>query len=446
MKLFVNLKHKYLSLHLVIKIIIPVLLIGLVWFLLSKKNSQNNFNFETKTTTVEKGTLVTSISATGSITSGNNTNIYTSASGEVLEVYVKNGDTVRQGQKLAQIKLDQDGQKKQTSAWASYLSAKNSVASSQQNKLSLENGVETAKRTLASAQDAVDKINDYTKSDLEKDNINSALVVAKRSYDIALQKFNSADSAIAVSQSQLSSAWYTYQQSSATIYAPASGVLSNFALTKGMSVANLSSDSTNSSNNATQSVGIITNPNNKITASVNLTEIDVTKVTPGQKVTLTLDAFPDKTFTGEVLAINTNGQSTSGVASYSTIITFDTGLPNMYPNMTVNANIIIESKPDILLIPSTAIEIATDGTASVQVVKDGITTSVAVTLGSTNDNQTEIVSGLNQGDVIISSSITNQSKYNNNKSSDFSSSNNRNNNRGGSGSMMFMNAGGPPGM
>lgn len=446
MKLFVNLKHKYLSLPLVIKIIIPVLLIGLVCFLLSKKNSQNNFKFETKTTTVEKGTLVTSISATGSITSGNNTNIYTSASGEVLEVYVKNGDTVRQGQKLAQIKLDQDGQKKQTSAWASYLSAKNSVASSQQNKLSLENGVETAKRTLASAQDAVDKINDYTKSDLEKDNINSALVVAKRSYDIALQKFNSADSAIAVSQSQLSSAWYTYQQSSATIYAPASGVLSNFALTKGMSVANLSSDSTNSSNNATQSVGIITNPNNKITASVNLTEIDVTKVAPGQKVTLTLDAFPDKTFTGEVLAINTNGQSTSGVASYSTIITFDTGLPNMYPNMTVNANIIIESKPDILLIPSTAIEIATDGTASVQVVKDGITTSVAVTLGSTNDNQTEIVSGLNQGDVIISSSITNQSKYNNNKSSDFSSSNNRNNNRGGSGSMMFMNAGGPPGM
>lgn len=446
MKLFVNLKHKYLSLPLVIKIIILVLLIGLVWFLLSKKNSQNNFNFETKTTTVEKGTLVTSISATGSITSGNNTNIYTSASGEVLEVYVKNGDTVRQGQKLAQIKLDQDGQKKQTSAWASYLSAKNSVASSQQNKLSLENGVETAKRTLASAQDAVDKINDYTKSDLEKDNINSALVVAKRSYDIALQKFNSADSAIAVSQSQLSSAWYTYQQSSATIYAPASGVLSNFALTKGMSVANLSSDSTNSSNNATQSVGIITNPNNKITASVNLTEIDVTKVAPGQKVTLTLDAFPDKTFTGEVLAINTNGQSTSGVASYSTIITFDTGLPNMYPNMTVNANIIIESKSDILLIPSTAIEIATDGTASVQVVKDGTTTSVAVTLGSTNDNQTEIVSGLNQGDVIISSSITNQSKYNNNKSSDFSSSNNRNNNRGGSGSMMFMNAGGPPGM
>ncbi len=415
MKLLSILKNKFLSLPLVLKIILPVLLVGLTWFTISKINSKNDSQPSYKTSTAQIGNIISTISASGAITSGNNTSIYTSASGEVVDVYVKNGDTVKQGQKIAQIKLDQDGQKKQTTAWAAYLSAKNSVTSSQQNKLTLENGVETAKRTLASAQDAVNKINDYTKSDLEKDNINSALVVAQRAYDIALQKFNSADSTIAVSQSQLSSAWYTYQQSSSIIYAPASGVLSNFALTKGMSVANLSSDSTTSSNNTTQSVGIITNPNNKITASISLTEIDVTKVTPGQKVTLTLDAFSDKTFTGEVLAINTNGQSTSGVTSYPTIIVFDTGLPNMYPNMTVNANILIDSKQDVLTIPSSAIQ-TSDDSSFVKVVKDNQTTEVVVETGLSDDTNIEIISGLSVGDTVITSTVTNNTSTKTNSS------------------------------
>ena len=415
MKLFINLKNKFLSLPLVLKIILPLLIVGVIWFVVSKINSKNVSQPTYKTSTAQIGNIISIISTSGSITSGNNTSIYTSASGEVVQVYVKNGDNVKQGQKIAQIKLDQDGQKKQTTAWASYLSAKNSVTTSQQNKLTLENGVETAKRTLAAAQDAVNKINDYTKSDLEKDDINSDLVVAKRAYDIALQKFNSADSTIAVSQSQLSSSWYTYQQSSATIYAPASGVLSNFALTKGMSVANLASDSSTSSNNATQSVGIITNPNNKITASISLTEIDVTKVTPGQKVTLTLDAFPDLTFTGEVLAINTNGQSTSGVTSYPTIIVFDTGLPNMYPNMTVNANILIDSKQDVLIIPTSAILIGIES-STVKVIKNNQITEVVVETGLSDDTNTEIISGLSIGDTVITSIVTNNTSTKTNSS------------------------------
>lgn len=415
MKLFINLKRKFLSLPLALKIIFPLLIVGVIWFVVSKINSKNDQEPSYKTSTAQIGNIISTISASGSITSGNNTSIYTSASGEVVQVYVKNGDTVKQGQKIAQIKLDQDGQKKQTTAWASYLSAKNSVTSSQQNKLTLENGVETAKRTLAAAQDAVNKINDYTKSDLEKDNINSNLVVAQRAYDIALQKYNSADSTIAVSQSQLSSAWYTYQQSSSTIYAPSSGVLSNFALTKGMSVANLSSDSSTSTNIATQSVGVITNPNNKITASISLTEIDVVNVTPGQKVTLTLDAFQDKTFTGEVLAINTNGQSTSGVTSYPTIIVFDTGLPNMYPNMTVNASILIDSKQDVLIIPTSAIQ-TNDEYSYVKVMKDNQIIEVVVETGLSDDTNTEIISGLSVGDTVITSTVTNNSSSKTNSS------------------------------
>jgi multidrug efflux pump subunit AcrA (membrane-fusion protein) len=408
MKLFTNLKTKFLSLPLIVKIIIPLLIVGLGWFTISKINSSKNSAPVYKTAQVTKGDIVNTIASSGSITSGNNTSIYTSASGVVTAVYAKNGDTVKQGQKIAQINLDQDGQQKQTSAWASYLSAKNSVTSAQQNKLSLQNSLDTAKIAEATAQDVVNNIYDFPKSDLQINTINANLIIAQRALDLAQQKYNSADSSIAVSNAQLSSVWYSYQQSSNIIYAPASGILTNFALTKGMSVANLSTSSSSSSNsNATQSVGIISNPNNQVTASISLSEIDVVNVKPGQKVTLTLDAFPDKTFTGEVLAINTNGQSTSGVTSYPTIIVFDNSLGDMYPNMSVSANIIIDSKSDVLTIPTSAIQTdSSTGASTVKVMKNNQISQVTVETGISDSTNTEITSGLNEGDTIITSITT----------------------------------------
>ncbi len=447
MKLLKNLKKKLFSLPKVFKIIIIIILIGIIYFIFIKDNSSKNSSFQQKTTTVTKDTFLRTISASGAITSSGSTSIYTSSSGQVTSVYVKNGDFVKQGQQLAKIQLDQDGQKKQTTAWASYLSAKNNLASAKQNKISLLNQLESSQLAYDTAKDALDKINDYAKTDLQIQTINTNYNLANRSLDIAKEKYQLADSAITIAQSQLTSSWYSYQQASNTLYAPASGVLSNFALTAGMSVANLSANSSsNSSSEATQSVGIIINPDSQITASVSLTETDVVSVQVGQKVTITMDAFPNNSFTGQILAINTNGQSSSGVTSYPTIIIFDTSLPNIYPNMSINANIIIESKPDVLLIPSLAIETSNDGTSTVQVIKDGDVSNVVVTLGLTNDSQTEILTGLNEGDVIISSSISNQEKSNNNTFSDFNSSNRNNNGFRNSGGGVMMGPGGPPGI
>ena len=417
-----KMKSKYLSLPLIIKILIPILLIGLIYFVFTKINSSKNSTPQYKTSQVTKSNIISTISASGSISSGNNTNIYTSASGLVTKVYVKNGDTVKQGQKIAEISLDQDGQKKQTSAWASYLNTKNSLASAEQNKLTLQNQLESAKLAFDKSKDAVDKINDFSKTDLQKADINTTFSTSQRSLLVAEQKYATADTAISVAKAQLSSAWYAYQQTSATITAPANGVLSNFALTEGMSVANLSSSSSSNSNSeATQSVGIITNPKNQTTASVSLTEIDVVKVKADQKVTITMDAFPDKTFTGKVLAINTNGQSTSGVTSYPTIIVFDNTVSNRNPNMSVSANIIIDSKTDILTIPSSAIK-TSNGQSVVQVKKDNQITQVEVETGISDSTNTEIISGLNEGDIVITSTSTTKTTTNTTTKSIFSGS------------------------
>ncbi len=406
MKSIKKIKNKFFSFPLFLKIIFSLILLGLIYFSVKKIFFSSNSEPQYKTTQVQKSNIVQSISATGSITGGNNTSIYTSASGIVTALYAKNGDSVKQGQKIAQIQLDQDGQKKQSSAWASYLSAKNAVTSAEQNKLTLQNQFESSKLAFDQAEDAVNKIEDFTKTDLQKEVININYSTSQRSLTLSEQKYATADLAIAIAKAQLSAAWYSYQQSSNTIYAPATGVLTNFALTKGMSVANLSSDSTNStSSSATQSVGIIANPNNQTTASISLTEIDVISVKPGQKVTMTMDAFPDKTFTGEVLALNTSGQSSSGVTSYPTIIVFDNSLDNRYPNMSVSANIIIDSKTDVLTIPTSALQ-TTDGISTVKVLKDGQISQETVEVGISDNTNTEIISGLNEGEVVVVSTTS----------------------------------------
>lgn len=398
---FLN-KKKFLSLPVYWKIIIPVTLLGLFYLLINKIFFSSTAEPQYKTSQVKKGNIIQSISVTGSITSGNNTNIYTGASGVVSAVYAKNGDTVKQGQKIAQIKLDQDGQKKQNTAWAAYLSAKNAVASAEQNKLTLENSLESSKLAFNQAQDALNKIDDFTKTDLQKEVIHTNYSTSKRSLTLAEQKYANADSAISIAKTQLSAAWYSYQQSSNIIYAPASGVLTNFALTEGMSVTNLSSTNSSASNNdaATQSVGIIVNPDNQTTATVSLTEIDVTSVKPDQKVMITMDAFPDKTFTGKVLAINTNGQASNGVTSYPTMIIFDNSLSNMYPNMSVSADIIVDSKTDVLIVPTAAIS-HTDGVSTIKVMKDNQISQVSVEVGISDNSHSEIISGLNEGDTVV---------------------------------------------
>jgi len=183
-----------------------------------------------------------------------------------------------------------------------------------------------------------------------------------------------------------------------------SGVVSNLSITPGLTIA-VSSVSQNSSSNTSssgnsQTIGTITLEDGTPQASISLTEIDVVKIKPSQKVTLTLDALPDKTFTGKVSAVNTNGSVSSGVTTYPTTITFDTAVDTIYPNMAVNATIITDVKNNVILVPSSAVQ-TSNGISTVRVMKDGQPTSVQVEVGDSNDTQIEIISGVNVGDTVV---------------------------------------------
>jgi len=449
----------------VAKIIVAVIVIGGGYLAYTKVVSSRKATVSYQTATVERGTLITSVSGSGTISSGNSIDITTDASGIISNVYVKNGDTVKVGDKLADLELDSNGNTTLTKNWAAYLSAKNSLASAQTNKVTLQQGLLTAdnseqtainskyqlgqaissadaaattakqnyeavasksaddpdRQKAQKALDAANAASDAAQAALN--NYDNSVQAAKLSVTTAEQKYATADDAISQAQASLNSAWLSYQASLPVITAPASGVLTNFNLANGNYVNGITTSSTTSSN---VSLGNILLSEGSLQASAGLTEIDIVGVTPGQKVTMTLDAFSGKTFTGKVLAINTNGSVSSGVTTYPVTIAFDTGLPNIYPNMAVSVQIITGVKDNVLLVPSGAVQTA-NGASTVRVMKNGQVTVVPVEVGLSNDTETEITAGLSEGDEVVTSTInysTSRSSSSSTGTSPFSSTRN----------------------
>jgi HlyD family secretion protein len=166
--------------------------------------------------------------------------------------------------------------------------------------------------------------------------------------------------------------------------------------------------------------------------TVNMTQIDVPKIKIGNKVTVTLDAFSGKTFTGKVISIDSVGAVSSGVTTYPTVILLDTDSADILTNMTGQANIITDVKDEALLVPVSAIKTQTDGTSSVQIMKNGVPTTVTVEAGVSSDTQTEILSGVSEGDTIVTSTVSTGAKTTSSTSSPFSLFGN---NRGGGGAV-----------
>lgn len=339
-----------------------------------------------QTAQAQKGTLIESVTASGQVTTANNVQITIQASGVVKEVFVKNGDTVIQGQTLATLTLDQASQVKQASVYASYFSAKNSLDSANAKYNSLQNTLFTANQKFIN--DAVAR--GLTTTDPTYIEENATWLQAEADYKNQATAISAAQSSFAASSLNLS-------QLSSTITAPAQGVIKGLTITPGAIIALSSSSS--SSTSTSQVLGSVYQAG-PIQAQINISEIDSVKVSEGQKVTMTLDAFPSSTFTGKVVSINTNGVVSSGVTTYPAVISFDSGNDHIYPNMAVSAKIITSIKNDVVLVPSAAVQ-TTGGESSVRIMRNGQVTQVPIETGDSNDTQTEIKLGINDGDTVV---------------------------------------------
>ncbi len=377
---------------LILKIIIIALIAGGGWFTYTKIGPNASQQPQYQTAQVEKGTIVASVNASGRVIISNMMNITTDASGLVKKAYVHDGDQVQAGQTIAEITLDREGQQKNAQAWSSYLSAKNALDSANVALYSLQSQMFAA--NLKFMEGAV------------KDSLattDTTYIQQNSDWLAAESKYKNQQNVISQTQSSLGNAWLSYQVSSPIVTAPISGTVENVTLVEGQIISSQgSTSSTNTS--SSQRIAVIQNGIKPI-LTFDVTEIDVPKVKIDQKVTVILDSIPDKTFTGVVAAVDRIGTTSNNVTSYTVTVTLDTESAEILPNMAASANIIIETKTDVLTVPSTAIQ-SQNGESAVSVLRNGIEQQVPITTGLSSDTQTEIISGLSEGDTVITGTVT----------------------------------------
>jgi RND family efflux transporter MFP subunit len=136
-------------------------------------------------------------------------------------------------------------------------------------------------------------------------------------------------------------------------------------------------------------------------ADVNLDETDVVRIATDMTVVVTVDAFPGMEMSGKVIEIAPTANIQSGVVLYSVTVRLDpTDLP-LRSGMTINVIFPIEQRNDILMVPFRAIETEGGQAYLTRVTDSGREAErVAVTMGLITDTQIEILSGIEEGDVI----------------------------------------------
>lgn len=150
---------------------------------------------------------------------------------------------------------------------------------------------------------------------------------------------------------------------------------------------------------------IIVNAKGNFDIIANISEIDIAQVSVGDDVRVTLDAFSkDEEWGGKVVAIQPAEKVVEGIIFYETTIRFDVDDPRLRSGMTANLDIETDRSESTLRVPYRALR--EDGDRLyVEVLENGIVMEVEVTVGLENDNYYEITSGLEEGDVVVTSSI-----------------------------------------
>lgn len=347
-----------------------------------------------QTEKIARGTIISSLSVSGQIAATNRMSVITQATGQVSQVNVADGDMVVAGQKILELVLDQSGQQKFASARSSYLSAESTLAAAQASLYSLQSTMFSKWKTYTDlATNSTYQNSDGTPNTTNR--ILTQFTTVQDDWYAAEAAYKNQQGVIVQAQAAVVNAWNSYQMLSSVVVAPMSGRITDMTYVAGMMFAGPSDTTSNPS----QKIASITS-DALAAATFALSEADVVGVKRGQRVTMTLDAFPGKTFTGSVVGVNRSGVTTSGVTTYPATVQFDTTPPELSPNMSVTANIIRATKENVLLVRSGAIR-QQGSTPTVRILVHGKTQEVPVETGLTSDTETEIISGVNEGDTVV---------------------------------------------
>lgn len=334
-----------------------------------KKDAQ----FTCEEEVVVKQDIVTSITATGTIEPVTSVDVGTQVSGIVSKLYVDYNSEVKAGQVIAE--LDRTNLLSELeSAQANLRSAESDLA---YQKLNYQRYSTLYHQGLIST-------NDYDK--------------AKLSYDQSVQTVNQRRENVKKAQTNLGYA---------TITSPINGVVLSKEVEEGQTVA---------ASFNTPTLFKIAQDLTQMRVIADVDEADIGEVREGQRVTFTVDAFPDDVFNGTVSQVRQQATTTSNVVTYQVVISAPNDDLKLKPGLTANATIYTMELKDAVAVPSKALRFNpnpemlnegeeikdnTDSKTKVWVKEGNIFKSVAVTPGTSNGMLTEIKSGLTPGMKVV---------------------------------------------
>ena len=275
------------------------------------------------------GSITQSISASGTLSPTNDVDVGTQVSGTIYKIYVDVNDSVKKDQVLAEINPNK---LKQTLEGyeAQKISAKANLQSSEVAYKQKLWTYEQQKKLFKATKGA-------SPSQLELENSHLAYLQAKADIDIKRAALNQIETNINAAKIDLQNS---------VIKSPIDGII----LTREVSLGQTVAASFN-----TPTLFTLAENLKDMKLVVNISESDIGKVKPNQKVTFSVDAYPDKTFEARINRINFASTTTDNITSYETSIFVDNDSLLLRPGMSATANIQIKEAKDALLIPVAAI-------------------------------------------------------------------------------------------
>ena len=285
--------------------------------LLTVHSCKKSKTYTFETSKVSKGSIVNTVTATGTLEAITSVIVGTQVSGIVEKLYVDFNSQVKKGQILAEL-----------------------------DKTALRSSVEQSLATLDNAKAEVE----YQASNFERSKaLYEKNLIAKADYDQAIYNHEKSKATLKNSQAQYDKS--LVQLRYATIYSPIDGVVMNRAVDEGQTVA---------ASFNTPEIFTIAQDLTQMQVEADIDESDIGVVREGQRVEFDVDAFQDEKFTGTVEQIRLSPVTTSSVVTYTVVINAPNPDQKLLPGMTANIVIYVEETNDVLIIPYKAVKFTPD--------------------------------------------------------------------------------------
>lgn len=340
--------------------------------------------------TVEKGDLARSVVATGKVQPLTKVEIKSKASGLVKRLHVDYGDRVRQGQVLAELDREQL-EAAVREARANLLAAE---AAWERNKIEAEGP------DLPFLKAALERARKLYADGLIAD---SLLEDADKAWQMGLNKQTAARSQAAVSKAEVEKARAALERFETDLrYATITSPMDGLVLSRDVEVGDAVSSILVLGSQATlvMTLGDVS----EVYVLGKVDEADIGRVFLGQRARIAVESFKDKSFDGKVTKISPLGKEKDNVTTFEVRVSIRNPGGELKTNMTANAEIILEEKQGVLLVPESAVVYDQERKPSLELADpraEGGKRKVAVKLGISNGVKTELLEGLKAGDKVV---------------------------------------------